>query len=107
MQCSTHCRPSLLLPTLLSLCFVKSINSRGRLGPAKSAFDNLIWVLPRIWCNSRRLGDRCEVKRRVWKDASAQERRSEEHTSELQSLAYLVCRLLLEKKKTAHARYVS
>src|SRR2546423_8992458 len=29
-----------------------------------------------------------------------QKRRSEEHTSELQSLAYLVCRLLLEKKKT-------
>src|SRR5687767_15546782 len=28
--------------------------------------------------------------------------RSEEHTSELQSLAYLVCRLLLEKKKTNH-----
>src|SRR2546425_13031764 len=27
------------------------------------------------------------------------EARSEEHTSELQSLAYLVCRLLLEKKK--------
>src|SRR2546423_7850369 len=43
--------------------------------------------------------------------------RSEEHTSELQSLAYLVCRLLLEKKKnnithlqshhemTTHVRY--
>src|SRR2546425_8323863 len=29
----------------------------------------------------------------------ADEARSEEHTSELQSLAYLVCRLLLEKKK--------
>src|SRR2546425_2141366 len=28
--------------------------------------------------------------------------RSEEHTSELQSLAYLVCRLLLEKKKIAN-----
>src|SRR2546425_6162450 len=28
-----------------------------------------------------------------------QQARSEEHTSELQSLAYLVCRLLLEKKK--------
>src|SRR3989441_3507609 len=27
--------------------------------------------------------------------------RSEEHTSELQSLAYLVCRLLLEKKNTS------
>src|SRR2546423_7163743 len=29
--------------------------------------------------------------------------RSEEHTSELQSLAYLVCRLLLEKKNTPDA----
>src|SRR5690625_6647061 len=29
----------------------------------------------------------------------AQERRSEEHTSELQSRGHLVCRLLLEKKK--------
>src|ERR1035441_9045178 len=28
--------------------------------------------------------------------------RSEEHTSELQSLRHLVCRLLLEKKKTQH-----
>src|SRR5687767_15660970 len=28
--------------------------------------------------------------------------RSEEHTSELQSLAYLVCRLLLEKKNNEH-----
>src|SRR2546425_8203444 len=32
-------------------------------------------------------------------DAPAVLVRSEEHTSELQSLAYLVCRLLLEKKK--------
>src|SRR5205823_10359293 len=32
-------------------------------------------------------------------------RRSEEHTSELQSLAYLVCRLLLEKKKLTWQRY--
>src|SRR3712207_6975085 len=29
-------------------------------------------------------------------------RRSEEHTSELQSRQYLVCRLLLEKKKNIH-----
>src|SRR2546425_3496166 len=32
--------------------------------------------------------------------------RSEEHTSELQSLAYLVCRLLLEKKKTNKTDHV-
>src|SRR2546425_8841659 len=31
--------------------------------------------------------------------AASSRERSEEHTSELQSLAYLVCRLLLEKKK--------
>src|SRR3989441_9687846 len=30
--------------------------------------------------------------------------RSEEHTSELQSLAYLVCRLLLEKKKKSYMK---
>src|SRR3989441_4911242 len=39
-----------------------------------------------------------------WKTATSPfsrcSERSEEHTSELQSLAYLVCRLLLEKKKT-------
>src|SRR3712207_7349202 len=40
-----------------------------------------------------------------------QERRSEEHTSELQSRQYLVCRLLLEKKKnnmidSAHTSYL-
>src|SRR2546425_1953326 len=32
--------------------------------------------------------------------------RSEEHTSELQSLAYLVCRLLLEKKKRGSRPFV-
>src|SRR2546425_8207068 len=35
----------------------------------------------------------------------ADDHRSEEHTSELQSLAYLVCRLLLEKKKKKQMRY--
>src|SRR3712207_8909646 len=34
------------------------------------------------------------------KATSAERPRSEEHTSELQSRQYLVCRLLLEKKKT-------
>src|SRR3712207_7803476 len=38
-------------------------------------------------------------RRRPW---PCRRRRSEEHTSELQSRQYLVCRLLLEKKKTHH-----
>src|SRR3712207_7419316 len=33
--------------------------------------------------------------------------RSEEHTSELQSRQYLVCRLLLEKKKKTHEQHMS
>src|SRR2546423_14503325 len=41
-------------------------------------------------------GDRVGVRRNA---VPALDLRSEEHTSELQSLAYLVCRLLLEKKK--------
>src|SRR5205823_10160788 len=35
---------------------------------------------------------------RLFANPAGQKARSEEHTSELQSLAYLVCRLLLEKK---------
>src|SRR2546425_1435859 len=40
-----------------------------------------------------------EFEHRGRADVLGEKRRSEEHTSELQSLAYLVCRLLLEKKK--------
>src|SRR3712207_6978192 len=38
-------------------------------------------------------------------DGATAPTRSEEHTSELQSRQYLVCRLLLEKKKTLPAPY--
>src|SRR3712207_7062027 len=38
------------------------------------------------------------------RQAAALHRRSEEHTSELQSRQYLVCRLLLEKKKKIRYR---
>src|SRR5687767_15894099 len=46
--------------------------------------------------------NRCTSGRTRWSASTmetAEMARSEEHTSELQSLAYLVCRLLLEKKK--------
>src|SRR3712207_7922288 len=46
-----------------------------------------------------------EVLKLVASGASNREIRSEEHTSELQSRQYLVCRLLLEKKKQ-HIRRV-
>src|SRR3712207_7571237 len=46
-------------------------------------------------------GDRRQPGERV--GACGLSRRSEEHTSELQSRQYLVCRLLLEKKNKTHS----
>src|SRR3712207_8665127 len=40
-----------------------------------------------------------ELARRIYRQLGVETLRSEEHTSELQSRQYLVCRLLLEKKK--------
>src|SRR5207253_9964083 len=50
----------------------------------------------RLWLPS---GPRGRVARPWGPDGSHRRRRSEEHTSELQSRGHLVCRLLLEKKK--------
>src|SRR2546425_7486589 len=53
-------------------------------------------------CCLTHLGDLLQFADRVQEAEHAYDQafsRSEEHTSELQSLAYLVCRLLLEKKK--------
>src|SRR2546425_5896951 len=52
-------------------------------------------------CSAVITGSQHRTKRRRAQHSAVKQarRRSEEHTSELQSLAYLVCRLLLEKKK--------
>src|SRR2546430_11206922 len=44
------------------------------------------------------------ARHRRWMQRAVRSRRSEEHTSELQSQSNLVCRLLLEKKKNFTAR---
>src|SRR5438445_6588086 len=49
-------------------------------------------------CKNRRYGESSELSRLLELSRFAG-MRSEEHTSELQSRQYLVCRLLLEKKK--------
>src|SRR3712207_8507094 len=70
---------------------------RGRRGA--SGGDPAPPVAPHRLRLRRRHAPRWRPRRRgpmvVWKAT-----RSEEHTSELQSRQYLVCRLLLEKKKT-------
>src|SRR3712207_7434605 len=58
---------------------------------------SLSWSTPRRRCGRRGWLRRCRrPRRRPWSGTAG--RRSEEHTSELQSRQYLVCRLLLEKK---------
>src|SRR3712207_8970105 len=47
-----------------------------------------------------------EDVRRFFMVTSSETDRSEEHTSELQSRQYIVCRLLLEKKKTINHRVI-
>src|SRR3712207_7754628 len=74
--------------------------SRG-LGPEKEVSPNLreLRWLPTRWDQHGRSGARGELVELITIDRA----RSEEHTSELQSRQYLVCRLLLEKKK----KYIS
>src|SRR3712207_7424022 len=56
---------------------------------------------------SGRARTRREVDVRLVERERLDEGRSEEHTSELQSRQYLVCRLLLEKKKKSTALHMS
>src|SRR5215210_9257105 len=58
-------------------------------------------ALPISSCSrSTRSASRPQASRSTWTATGSSGSRSEEHTSELQSPMYLVCRLLLEKKKT-------
>src|SRR5436189_2883077 len=67
--------------------------SRNRVGAFDRALQTLIIFERKLGIDRQpaRRADRCQVSR------------SEEHTSELQSPMYLVCRLLLEKKKDERA----
>src|SRR2546425_10255841 len=62
---------------------------RSTLFPYTTLFRSRCWHSSGSWRGEAR---------GPWSGATSRTR-SEEHTSELQSLAYLVCRLLLEKKK--------
>src|SRR5207244_11257504 len=75
-------------------------------GLGLGAVDVDLRILPEVLAVDERPGerrDRDELPRAVGGGGDLQgraaERRSEEHTSELQSPDHLVCRLLLEKKK--------
>src|SRR3712207_8329621 len=67
--------------------------------------DHALLDLAHQACLALRAGDHTVdgllegVHRDLFEAATCRQQRSEEHTSELQSRQYLVCRLLLEKKK--------
>src|SRR5205823_7383953 len=63
---------------------------------ASTATTTATWRWRTRWRRCGPAPRRCRARSTASASAAA---RSEEHTSELQSLAYLVCRLLLEKKK--------
>src|SRR5258707_7926872 len=66
---------------------------------ARSSAAESPWAAPAIGSRSREHREWHLPTRADWSFAGGQFQRSEEHTSELQSRQYLVCRLLLEKKK--------
>src|SRR2546425_1667860 len=76
---------------------------RSTLFPYTTLFRSRRHLRPRLRQRSPKCpSDRavqCLLHRDPVPEADDHALRSEEHTSELQSLAYLVCRLLLEKKK--------
>src|SRR3712207_8437872 len=86
---------------------------RNRLAAGIELSENAIAVLKKRYLKKDERGEAIEepidMFRRVagniaegefrFKEGEEAQRRSEEHTSELQSRQYLVCRLLLEKKK--------
>src|SRR3712207_7637596 len=76
-------------PTLFRSAVFTRRSSRTEVFPPRS----------RRWRGARPYPSRCEAL------TSGSQSRSEEHTSELQSRQYLVCRLLLEKKKQTPLSY--
>src|SRR3712207_9058414 len=80
-----------------SLALLVYLRLEGRHGHSRGALAGLLWG-NRPEENARHSLTQALGRLRVHLGA-ALEVRSEEHTSELQSRQYLVCRLLLEKKK--------
>src|SRR5947209_12016191 len=84
--------------------------STARELPGSASHSQIVWSKPALaivrpsGLHARHC-TRSVCPSRVWRQrplATSQTLRSEEHTSELQSRQYLVCRLLLEKKNRRH-----
>src|SRR3712207_7070805 len=92
-------RSTLFPYTTLFRSHVHRRSARERERPAALAAQHADHDLER---RRRRARERAQQRA----DGRRHDGRSEEHTSELQSRQYLVCRLLLEKKKKNHTIYI-
>src|SRR2546425_4114735 len=72
-------------------CNGRTVRSEAPMRLARSTIQGRVRLVNLMSRCRRGTPSACRASKSHW--------RSEEHTSELQSLAYLVCRLLLEKKK--------
>src|SRR5437899_7821226 len=79
---------------------------RSTLFPYTTLFRSSAGALVRDAGRRRRGTNRDHDRGAVGQGRSPRAARSEEHTSELQSLRHLVCRLLLEKKKKKTKTYI-
>src|SRR3989441_9708868 len=80
----------------LDFLTMKVYTTEGVKGPFVSEDDKATLIVAGFW---EEYFDLPTMWTKIQEIVRQEEDRSEEHTSELQSLAYLVCRLLLEKKK--------
>src|SRR5687767_15660747 len=87
-------------PTSPLFPYTTLFRSQGRLEPATEEEHHVGVLDPIDLAGAELQVVGLTARRREVADLDQIAPRSEEHTSELQSLAYLVCRLLLEKKKT-------
>src|SRR5687767_15574652 len=84
------------LPDALPIC--GALHAGGADGPAAEAGHEIGVLLAHLGAPALGVDGEGALRRGVGV-AGERDLRSEEHTSELQSLAYLVCRLLLVKEK--------
>src|SRR6266404_8154863 len=110
LRVDTFCRPPvtlMVIPSLSKRLFSERTLKMQILNPPSGYALGILAPLPseKKWCGSTpalpphaaRQKRSSRQSRAGESDESRSKSRSEEHTSELQSLAYLVCRLLLEK----------
>src|SRR5690554_7742978 len=84
------------------VCYVSSIASLGKALDGGVIDEQVEWQADDHRSAYSYSKFRAEME--VWRETYCRNRRSEEHTSELQSRPHLVCRLLLEKKNKKKRR---